>query len=228
MTSRNWSLLALYLLATPVTLVADIVPLPKSYQKIAPGGKFVFVMITPYQAEIGFWNEHNADIIRELRRRYSRSGMYRIDGAEPLWTVDGFGSEVDLTADGVHLIRPGPWAWLRADRTPVLEAAAVSFYANGECIRTYSVADLVDNTDRLAYSSSHYQWQREGRLSGDFEYTIVTVDGNRFVFDVRTGEIISQERPGRKFKWMGRIPVGCILSGVCIWCFWRWRRKRPA
>src|SRR5262249_28255328 len=154
-----------------------------SYKKVAPGGKYVFVMIAPITVEEDVRQviEEAAARIREIRRLYTRSGMYRNDGsAEPLWTVDWYAHSVELTPDGVHLIRLGPWAWLRDDKTPDLDVEAVSFFASGRLLRTYRVGELVDDPGRMKRSVSHYRWEQEGRVSGEFEYTITTFDGNRF------------------------------------------------
>src|SRR4051812_2120811 len=102
---------------------ADSPAPPFSYKKNAPGDKFAFVMISPLplDVEVSRWNEETVAGIREIRRVYPRSGMYRNDGsAEPLWTVDWYAFGVELTADGVHLIRHGPLAGLPAERNAAL------------------------------------------------------------------------------------------------------------
>jgi hypothetical protein len=60
-------------------------------------------------------------------------------------------------------------------------------------------------------------------------YTLLTVDGNQFVFDVRTGSIISDSRKARQellgWPW---IMVGVAVAAVTLFllCRWAWRRKR--
>src|SRR6266851_3190844 len=95
-------------------------PAPRSsYKQIAPGGKYVFVMISPMPLEqdVQGRNEETAAGIREIRRLYMRSGLYHNDGSvEPLWTVDWYALGVVVASDGVHLIRQGPSAGLPKDR----------------------------------------------------------------------------------------------------------------
>ena len=150
----------------------------------------------------------------ETTARQSRSGP---------WTGTRHG--VQLTPDGIHLIRPGPWAWLREDKTPDLDVEAVTFFANGRLLRTYRVGELVDDPGRVERSVSHYRWEQEGRVSGDFEYTITTLDGNRFVFDVRTGEIASASRVARVSRWGWWVTLGVVALAAAVWFVWR-RRSR--
>jgi hypothetical protein len=210
--------------------LADSLAPPESYKEVAPGGKYVFVMIAPHtvEEETRPWNEETAAGIREIRRVYTRSGMYRNDGsADPLWTVDWYSHGVDLTPDGVHLIRPGPGgAWLRHDKMPDLDVEAVSFFANGRLLQTYRVGELVDAPSRFERSVSHYRWQQDGRVSGESEYTITTLDGNRFVFDVRTGKIVSESRMGWVSRWGWQAALGAAAVAVAAWLIWRWSRRR--
>jgi hypothetical protein len=221
--------------ATPTP--ADSLAPPTSYKRVTPGEKFVFVMVSwiPVEDEVGRWNEETAAGIREVRRTYTRSGMYRNDGStDPLWTVDWYAYGVDLTPDGVHLIRPGPWARLLDDRTPDLDCEAVSFFANGRLIRTYHIRELVDDPGRFKRSVSHFSWREEGRVSGEFEYTITTRDGNRFVFDIRTGAVVSEARMGRVTWWGKRLAL-LVVGVLAAWLIYRRRsrkqrpgRSRPA
>lgn len=211
--------------------LADTPAPPRSYKEVVPGGKYVFVMIAAgtVEEEVRPWNEETAAGIREVRRLYERSGMYRNDGsADPLWTVDWYAHGVYLTRDGVHLIRPGPWAWLNKDRKPDLDVDAVTFFANGRPLRAYRVGELVDDPGRVERSVSHYRWAREGRVSGEFEYTITTTDGNRFVFDVRTGEVVSVSRMAsvsRRGRW---VTLGVVVIAAIGWLTWRRSRARRA
>src|SRR5262245_22152645 len=231
MSVRCLWLFAFVALAANSPVQADSPSPPRSYKEVAPGGKYVFVMIAPGTVEddVRPWNEETAARIREVRSVYSRSGMYRNDGsAEPIWTVDWYTHGVHLTPDGVHLIRPGPWAWLGDDKMPDLDVEAVSFFANGRLLRTYRVRELVDAPGRFERSVSHYRWQQDGRVSGESEYTITTLDGNRFVFDVRTGEIVSESRMGWVSRWGWQAALGAAAVVVAAWFIWHRSRRRRA
>jgi hypothetical protein len=218
----------LVLAATPA--LADSPVHPHSYKEVTPGGKYVFVMIAPgtIEDDVQHCNEETAARIREVRRTYTRSGMYRNDGSvEPLWTVDWYAHHVDLTTDdGVHLIRPLPWAPLGKDRAPDLACEAVSFFANGHLLRTYQVGELVDDVSRIEQSVSHYHWQQDGRVTGEFAYEITTMDGNHYVFDVRTGEMTSQSRPASLARWVWPIIVVIAAVLVTAWLIDRRRSRR--
>ena len=140
---------------------ADSIASPYSYKEVVPSGKYVFVMISPLTIDndAGGWNEETAAGIREIRRNYKRSGMYRNDGStEPLWTVDWYAGVV-VASDGVHLIRHGPWpalpeSWYKGPLGPALDQEALSFFANGQLVRTYRIGELVKDPDRLPRRSS--------------------------------------------------------------------------
>jgi hypothetical protein len=200
--------------ATGSPALADEPAPPRSYKEVAPGGKYVFVMIAPRTVEddVRPWNEETAAIIREIRRVYPRSGLYRNDeSAEPLWTVDWYAHEAEVASDGVHLIRHGPWA-------SSTDQEAISFFANGNLLRTYSIRELVDNPLMLERTVSHFFWQEEGRFDdARLEYALTTTDGNQFVFDVRTGGIVSESRPARRDFWGVAVVLGAVVLGLLVW-----------
>jgi hypothetical protein len=178
---------ALLALATCLQASADEEAPPREYQKVTRGGKHVFVMLAPKQ-----WRR-----FAKLHRKYPASGLYPNDASTtPLWTVDWYAFEVDVSSDTRHLVRWGPWPELD-DRYQTL---ALAFYRDGGEIKRYRVADLVPDGSRLPISRSHYQWRLRkgfddagGRVSAvtlrDWEYRPAT----RYVFDVRTGKVLRKE-----------------------------------
>jgi hypothetical protein len=156
---------------------ADSPAPPQSYELLAPGGKYVFVMIAPGAGAQG------------VGRAFPQSGMYRNGGSvEPLWTVGWYARNVEVASDGIHLVRHGPWASSVHDE-------AISFFANGNLLRTFPIRELVDDTAKLERSVSHFLWREGGQLDdAGLSYALKTKDGNRFLFDVRTGTIVSEFR----------------------------------
>ena len=164
-------------------------PIPLiSYKQISSGGAYVFVMLGDprHDSAVG------GRAARKLRQTYPASGLYPNDGSTvPLWTVDWYARQVDVASDGIHLVRRGPWAMATSDE-------AVSFFANGQLVRSYIINWLVDDKSKLHRSVAHFEWQSSGQFDdARLEYTLQTVDGNSFTFEVRTGQIVSENRPSR-------------------------------
>ena len=120
---------------------------------------------------------------------YPASGLYRNDGSvEPLWTVEWFADGAILSADGVHLVRLGPWASSYDD-------LAVAFYRSGELLKAYSIADLVADPRSLFHSVSHFFWSSSIALDEDaHELTVATLSGETYRFNLE-GEILSRTAP---------------------------------
>jgi hypothetical protein len=197
-----------------------------SYRKPSTGGVYVFVMIGSDPDRGGSILSDDRKVeSREVRRIYPRSGLYRAEGpAVPLWTIDWYApaSAVDLSSDGVHLI-------LRESGGSSAESGAIRFYANGRLLRSYKLGDLVDDErqiDRFGTTITH--WMRNGHYDDAKQrYTLTTVDGNEFVFDVRTGSIISASRPGQLWRRVLlltlAVAVGATVVGVATQLIRRWR-----
>jgi hypothetical protein len=192
-----------------------------SYKVVTPDGKYVFVMITPVPPteNARFWTESMVQADQEIRRTYPRSGLYPNDGsATPMWTVDWYARRVEVASDGVHLIRHGPWA-------ESTDEEAVSFFANGELLRTYQIKDLVDEPGRLPHTWTHFQWCKEAQFDdGRLEYAVSTFDGNRFIFDVRSGAIISRSVTAEVLRRL--VAVAAVLAVPVIALAWYFARRR--
>lgn len=227
-TLARWraGLAVLVALVTAPSARADSPASPYTYRVTSANGKYAFVMLSPNSVddECREWNEATAAEIRRLRCEYAVSGLYPAnESARALWTVDWYRHGVEVASDGVHLLRGGPCPYLPRDRdgpgSEELATEAVSFFANGRLIRTYSIGELVDRPDELPRSVTHFNWLREASLDDErSEYTVVTLDGNRFVFDLRTGDIVSQSRVGRRMWWGWWIvgAVGIVALGAAL------------
>jgi hypothetical protein len=109
-----------------------------------------------------------------------------------------------------------------------LNQEALSFFAHGRQIRTYRIGELIDSLDHAPKTNAFLLWQREGGVIGDFEYLLTTADGNRFVFDIRTGEIVSDSRAGRISRRTWLTTLGLVAVGVTLWLVHRWRSETLA
>jgi hypothetical protein len=119
-----------------------------------------------------------------------------------LWSTSGWWAErVFLSLDGEHLVRLGNWP---SGRNPTTSDLAVAFYASGQLLKSYSTAELIRDTTRVTRSMSHYQYLGEPPpgfvteplgVQDTLTFRLVTVDRIEYVFDARTGNILSPKQP---------------------------------
>jgi hypothetical protein len=171
----------------------------------------------PMNEELKRYNETHQKVVKDIRERYSKSGMYRNDGSkQPLWTVDWWAG-VTVPGDGIHVIRHGPWSQRHASTKQDLEQTAFSIYANGKLTRSFQIGELVDNPKLMRISVSHFQWLRKSKILDDkHQYEIDTYDGNHIIFNLESGAILTKVYspvPQRKpedmqvapaSKWLGK------------------------
>lgn len=202
------------LLVQPSVLADSQVP-PRSYTVLSPNGQYVFVMIAPLPPEqdAANYREPYASRIREIRQTYSVSGLYPNDGSTtPLWTVDWYAWHVEISSDGVHLLRLNSVATSPDDE-------AIAFFANGRLLNSYRIRDLVDLPWLLPRSVSHIRWTSDELLKFDdtaMTYTIHTTHGEELVFDLTTGTIIDAWHPVRWFAF-GGLTIGLVI--LIMWGF---------
>lgn len=104
--------------------------------------------------------------------------------------------DVDVSSDGKHLVRWGPWP--RLDDVLAGQTLALSFYENGREIKKYRVKDLIARPKYLPSCMSHYQWLKESTFDDKRNrLTVLTLKGyggekeRRYVFDVTSGSLVS-------------------------------------
>ncbi len=197
----------------PGTVMADRQRAPYSYTRESPDGEYVFVMLSPVfgSDEAKYGSDPESLEIQRIRQMYTESGLYRNDGStEPLWTVSWYSYRVEVLPDGVHLVRPGPWASDPSDD-------AVAFFANGKLLKSYAISDLVARPDRMPHSVSHFMWRRGERLVPETrEYEILTLHDEYYRFDVTTGEIIEQRTPTRLDRKSLVVGAALMLVGLIV------------
>jgi hypothetical protein len=176
---------------------------PQTYTRASDDGEYVFVMLSPrsLEEEVRTYNDQAAARVRAIRGKYTRSGLYKGDSREPLWTVDWYRGNVIVPSDGVHLVR-FEYRPLHTARkqNPIakedLQREALAFFARGKLLRGYAVAELVDRPDLLPRSVVHFGWMKAHKLLDRGRLEVVTHDGNRLTFDLKTGKILKKERAG--------------------------------
>jgi hypothetical protein len=176
---------------------------PGTYKETSSDGRFVFVMVSPesLDTELGWYNERFAKKIKEIRTRYTKSGLYKNDGSnQPLWTVSWYCESVAVPSDGIHLVRFGDWPYYLHAREKVpdqeaLKQEALSFYARKKLLKSYTIAELVDRPQELPRSVSHFRWLKSHRIiDRSQQFEAITEDGNRILFELATGKILKKER----------------------------------
>lgn len=177
----------LFLIA-PVTAFADS-PAPQyDYIEEVAGGKFIFVMLS-ISNDSSAYGQGGAEQDDKIRSQYTQSGLYKNDGStQPLWTVEWYAFQVNISSDGEHLVKWGPWAW----RDNYHELALL-FYRNGQEIKRYHVDNLVADPTSLPHSVSHYMWAQDSSFD-DEQGTLFlsTHTGEKYLFDIKSGEILEE------------------------------------
>jgi hypothetical protein len=180
---------------------------PATYSTPSPNGQYLFVMLAPPSADPAL-DPDNTDHAKMLRQKYPSSGLYRNDGStEPLWTADWYAYYVHPADDGIHLVRedsaartlapfiskPLPQEIVREQ----LDGPALTFLANGQELRTYTVRELVADPDSLPHSVAHVLWMADATITRDgTRFVLTTQDAHQIVFDLATGEEISRRKAG--------------------------------
>ena len=197
----------LLVLASCSTTFADSEGVSFDYTAETADKKFVFVMLNP-KLKNG-----------RLTDKYPQSGMYLKDGSTtPLWTVDWL-NYVFLPGDGKHIVRRGG-----ARYSAAYDEEAFSFFDEDRLLKIYRTKDLVDFPWLLPHTVSHYKvitanfnlnpindgvfmkvdngegYPINGGVIIDNEnqtLAVQTFHDDRYLFDLKTGEIISSSRPTR-------------------------------
>jgi hypothetical protein len=130
---------------------------------------------------------------------------YKVDSGadELLWEVDGWYSAWTLLSrDGRYLVRlqKNPRGREVSD-----DDLAVAFYDRGKLLRKYSTRQLIEDDSKVRRSTSHYMYLGANeplRLVGlenpdsypRHGFSLVTIEGVRYQFDIRTGDVKGREK----------------------------------
>jgi hypothetical protein len=237
---------AVQLLASPA-LAQPVMP-RFSYKYPTPDNRFELVVIGSGDVSETWAAQVKADDAA-IRAAYKRSGLYRTGNTtDPVWTIDEYWDyPASAFPDGVHAVRVHgghsvvPKAVqmggfpidgrLSPDRErTALDAPAVTFYALGKPLRTYTVRDLVSDPDAVPHSSERVLWCETWMQYPDSMRCVVeTTDGNAVVFDVTTGEIIGRMKTQRWFRrqaWTaGAVLAAFAAVALAGFLWWRVRRR---
>lgn len=191
-----WYFAVFAILLLPAVLAhADEPVLEEDYIVEVGDGRYVFVML------VG-----ESDVVSEIRAKYKKSGLYEANETEnALWTVDWYASEVDITPDGKHLVRWGPWPSIEG-----YDELALEFHENGGLLRSYRVSDLVAAPQKLPRTVSHLAWRAESNFdAGKGELYLRTEHDEEYRFDVTTGDVIEERGPIN-------VPLCPMIGGIVV------------
>ena len=194
---RTAPIIALAALLTAGAHAPDREAPPYPYVVFAPGGRFYFRMMTDPLAE-HFDREKGSGGVYEV-------GPYGVDRV--LWRIDGwYAFTTFLSSDGGFLVRLGnhPRGWSPSDSD-----LAVAFYRRGGgasadtgiLLKSYSTRTLIEDDTKVEPTRSHYEFIAgiPGLVDPNgYIFELVTVDRIRYLFDIRTGEMIAKERGGTR------------------------------
>jgi len=175
-------------------VAADKPSTPCNYIELSGDQQSVFVMLAPEaERECLSQGEPRKSEAVLLRKKYGRSGLYRIDDPRnPLWTVEWYAYGVFLSQDGKYLVRQGPWASNENDE-------AVSFFSDGVLLRSYKVKEIVRSVPDLPHSVSHFQWVKNWKLNAaNNTLEIETMENQQILFDITNGGILSDRQASNR------------------------------
>ena len=98
------------------------------------------------------------------------------------------------------------------DNVKDLSAEALAFYENGEEIRTYNVGDLISK--ELTWNFGAYGWLKGFSFDDERNTLSLTlVNGERYRFDIKNGEITRIERNPKKLPaW--KTSFACLAQAI--------------
>lgn len=169
--------------------------LATDYTVVTKNREYLFVMIAPTYSFGGRLSEGV---------RYPSSGLYPNNGTiRPIWKVDWFAANVDVSSDGRHLVRWSTWS----DKPEERSHLAVAFYRDGKEIRRYSAAEVLKALGVPSMSENQFILSRKksfddlgGKVSISLPRGKDSGQLKRIVFDMRTGKpiIAKPSKPSRE------------------------------
>ncbi len=175
--------------AGPSVSHADTEAAPYPWLTVSSSRNFVFKMV-PAKTR---WDGERSVVEREP---YGVAYKLEHDGnLKEIWRTRGwYAFDAHLSRDGRFLVRYGPWARDRKQRTDL----AIAFYDRGVLVKQYRVKDLIRDPRLLEYSAGHYRWraavQTEPNGIQGNEVHLVLIDRTKYRFNLKTGEIVGVGR----------------------------------
>lgn len=167
--------LLILLMFLPLIVRADF---PRSANSFtSPNGQYVFTASGQPQART--WS---------LIETATKRKLYEIEG-------DFYSLTVLVGYDGKQLVMIDDNSEKRAEDDPEV----LQFYLGGKKVKSYKLSNLLENTQNVLRSVSHFMWIAKPFLTQNFPFdrsrvSFTTLELNSFTFDINTGEIIEKKR----------------------------------
>ena len=165
------------------------------------------------------WRQEESVIeARELRLQFSFNGLYRNDGSHTLmWEFPNWTFIAPYVSDdGRFAVFPCLWVEdHNYTSVPNWHSDFGDFVVDGRIVASYKVEDLIT----WPYLKAAISTQVSGYFSEEFDnealtYSVETKWGEKIVFDVTTGKIISHYRPIELLLLGLVLCCCCTLAGV--------------
>ena len=132
--------------------------------------------------------------------RKNLSGIaYRLldDGnSREMWRTKQFYAGVYLSSDGKFLIGMG---YTGSEGKLSASNLAVAFLKRGKLQKQYLISDLIESPAKIRKIDGYYSWTSRDRSFPKLNYrdvfTLKTIEGIIYKFDVASGEIIERNKP---------------------------------
>jgi hypothetical protein len=117
------------------------------------------------------------------------------------WKFEGwYAFTTFLSSEGRFIARMGDSP---SGDKPSPDHLAVAFYDRGVLVKQYSTRDLIEDDSKVEPSASHYQFWKHDQphgftypmRNGNLCFSLITIDGIRYLFEPGTGEIVEKRKP---------------------------------
>ena len=218
--------------------VACAAPEPFVHTHPVADGRLLLVMHSPMLSTNDAWAmKRLSDEQKRLLSTYRQSGLYPADGTtNAVWTLPS-AWHYFVADDGVHVVHSSP--------DDSCAEFVITFFASGKQIRSYRADDLVSapretifrlwqfltgSDDSIVSGATD---ERPWRLAEKFDaealtYTLQTVHGDAYVFDVRSGAVNRAAKPLRTTLVVILLPLLLLIGIVFAVCVVRSIRRARA
>jgi hypothetical protein len=234
---------------------ARLEPPPDSFLLVSPDQTRCLVMGNPrvtnyWGADLGRFAILPDGRRLDLYTQFPSNGVYQLPDLKPVYFLDWFdgSNAVAVSSDFKSVLHYRDWA---VDTYRVASGRqmpkAMEFYHDGKMIRSYVASELVENPGKggpfhtvpLPEYDYWAPWMTVCNRVGSSEVEVVTASrglylgrygitlspGNRFVFNLATGQILSAEHP---LQMRARVMSAVLLCLILLTAGWFLSRKRPA